>query len=78
MENSKTGKRKIPTKDSFTVYTKRFEFSIYDKYAQLSKEADKYSEEEMQEAEGMIRIELRVKRSKLRYDEKKNLRKPKK
>lgn len=72
MENSKTGKRKIPTKDSFTVYTKRFEFSIYDKYAQLSKEADKYSEEEMQEAEGMIRIELRVKRSKLRYDEKKN------
>ena len=71
MEYSEKGKREIPTRDSFTVYTERFEFSVYDKYAQLSKEADKYSEEEIQEAEGMIRIELRVKRSKIRYDEKK-------
>lgn len=71
MEYSEKGKRKIPTKDSFTVYTKNFEFSIYDKYVQLSKEADKYPEEEIQETEGMIRIELRVKRQKIHYDEKK-------
>lgn len=70
-EYSEKGKREIPTQDSFTVNTKRFEFSVYDKHIQLSREADKYAKEEIREAEGMIRIELRVKRPKIHYDEKK-------
>ena len=70
-EYSKSGKRKVPTKDSFTVGSNSFEFSIYDKYRQLCKESDKYAGSEIQEAEGMIRIELRVKRSKIKYDGKK-------
>lgn len=71
MEDCKTGKRKVPTRDSFTVYTDGFEFSVYDKQIQLSGETGKYSEEEIREAEGIIRIELRVKRRKIRYDGKK-------
>lgn len=70
-EYSESGKRNVPTVDSFTVTSNSFEFSVYDKYIQLKKEKDKYPEEEIQEAEGMIRIELRVKRSKIRYDGKK-------
>lgn len=70
-EYSKSGKRKVPTKDSFTVGSNSFEFSIYDKYRQLCKETDKYAEGEIREAEGMIRIELRVKRPKIKYDGKK-------
>ncbi len=70
-EHSTTGKRKVPTRDSFTVYTNHFELSVYDKQIQLSRESEKYSEDEIRVAEGIIRIELRVKRRKIRYDGKK-------
>lgn len=72
MEYSESGHRQIPTKDSFTVFSKTIEFAVYDKCAQLEKEKEKYEEEEIKTAEGMIRIELRVKRSKIRYDAKTN------
>lgn len=62
MEYSQTHKRNIPTKDSFTFNSSNIEFSIYDKHTQLSKEALKYSADEIKEAEGLIRIELRVSR----------------
>lgn len=71
MEYSNTGKREVSTRNSFTVYTDGFEFSVYDKQIQLCGEMEKYSEEEIKEAEGIIRIELRVKRRKIRYDGKK-------
>lgn len=61
-EYSETEKRLIPTKDSFTIRSNNLEFSVYNKYRQLEKEAAKYSPEEIQAANGMIRIELRIKR----------------
>lgn len=62
MEYSTSHKRYIPTKDSFTIRSSNIEFSIYDKHTQLNKEYLKYSADEIQEAEGLIRIELRVSR----------------
>jgi len=61
-EYSISQKRSIPTKDSFTIRSSNIEFSVYDKHKQLSKELLKYSPEEIQEASGLIRIELRVSR----------------
>lgn len=72
LEYSKTGKRFVPTKNSFTVYSDICEFSVYDKSSQLQGETEKYSEEEIRQAEGMIRIEYRAKRAKVRTEEKKN------
>lgn len=72
MEWSESGKRSIPTKNSFTVYNDSVELSIYDKYMQLKEEGDKYSEKELQKAQNIIRIELRVKRRKVHYEEKKH------
>lgn len=71
-EYSKSRKRYIPTKNSFSVLSKSFEFSIYDKQGQLSDEGEKYSEDEIEEAKGLVRIELRIARSKIRAEEKKN------
>lgn len=62
MEYSKTGKRLIPTKDAFTVCSRNIEFSLYNKYRQLKKEEDIYDENEIKEAEGIIRIEFRINR----------------
>lgn len=70
MEYSESGHRQVLTKDSFTVFSKTAELAIYDKCTQLEKEDEKYHEEDLQAAEGMIRIELRVKRPKVRYDAK--------
>ena len=64
-EKSESGKRKIPTKNSFTVHSKNIEFALYDKYKQLKEEAEKYGEAELKEAEGKIRIELRYERQKV-------------
>lgn len=72
MEYSESGHRQVLIKDSFTVFSKTVELSIYDKYTQLEKEKEKYNEEDLRAAEGMIRIELRVKRPKIRYDAKAN------
>ena len=72
MEYSESGHRQIPTKDSFTVFSKTIEFAVYDKCAQLEQEKEKYEEEDIKTAEGMIRIELRVKRSKIQYDARTN------
>ncbi len=70
VEYSESGHRQVLTKDSFTVFSKTAEFAIYDKCTQLEKEGEKYHEEDLQAAEGMICIELRVKRIKVRYDAK--------
>lgn len=70
-EYSESRKRYIPTKNSFSVQSKSFEFSIYDKQSQLSDEGEKYSEDEIEEAKGLVRIELRIARSKIRSEEKK-------
>lgn len=72
MEYSESGHRQIPTKDSFTIFSKTMEFAVYDKCVQLEKEKEKYEEADIKTAEGMIRIELRVKRSKIRYDARTN------
>lgn len=71
MEYSQTGKREIPTKNSFTVCSTNIEFSVYNKYLQLSDESWKYTLEEIEEAEGMLRVELRIKRPKVRHCKKK-------
>lgn len=62
MEYSPSHKRYIPTKDSFTIRSSNIEFAVYDKHKQLTKEYLKYSADEIHEAEGLIRIELRVSR----------------
>lgn len=71
MEYSQTGKREIPTKNSFTVCSTNIEFSVYNKYLQLSDKSWKYTLEEIEEAEGMLRVELRIKRPKVRHCKKK-------
>ena len=71
MEYSVSGHRYIPTINSFTVSSTGFEFSIYDKQKQLS-EKEKYSLQEIREAEGIIRIELRATRRKVLREEKIN------
>lgn len=74
MEYSETQRKKIPTRNSFTVSGKSFEFTVYDKYMQMSESDVKYSKEELEYAETQIRIELRVKRSKQkRIEEKYNV-----
>lgn len=71
-EYSESGHRSVPTKDSFTVFSKTVELAIYDKCTQMEKESKKYNKKDLWAAEGMIRIELRVKRPKIRYDAKTN------
>lgn len=68
-EYSETAKRYIDTKNSFTVTSGSFEFSVYNKYKQLKEEGKKYSAEEIERAKGIIRIELRVSRNKVRREE---------
>lgn len=68
-EYSETGKRYIDTINSFTVTSGSFEFSIYSKYKQLNREKEKYSADEIDRALGIIRIELRIYRSKVRREE---------
>lgn len=70
-EYSKTQGRWIPTRNSFTVYCGSYEFSVYDKQSQMMGEKDKYTAEDIAEAEGIVRVELRVKRNKVRYEKKK-------
>ena len=65
LEYSQTQKRWIPTKDSFTVYSGSFEFSIYNKYRQMEQSHREYSGEDMQAAEQMVRIEYRAERGKV-------------
>lgn len=71
-EYSKTQGRWIPTRNSFTVYCGSYEFSVYDKQSQMMGEKDKYKAEDIAEAEGIVRVELRVKRNKIRYEKKKS------
>lgn len=71
-EYSKTQRRWIPTQNSFTVYCGSYEFSVYDKQSQMMGERDKYTAEDIAEAEGIVRVELRVKRNKVRYEKKKS------
>lgn len=66
-EYSLSGRREIPTKNSFTVHSSNIEFAVYNKYLQLSDEDYKYPPEEIKEAEGMLRVELRIKRPKVRH-----------
>lgn len=68
-EYSETGKRYIDTKNSFTVTSSSFEFSVYNKYKQLKEEGERYSAEEIKRAKGIIRIELRISRNKVRREE---------
>ncbi|MCI9571253.1 MAG: hypothetical protein HFH97_01370 [Lachnospiraceae bacterium] len=69
-EYSETQKRWMPTQNSFTVCCKSYEFSVYDKQSQMMGENEKYKAEDIAEAEGIVRIELRVKRNKIRYEKK--------
>lgn len=71
-EYSETGKRYIDTINSFTVTSGSFEFSVYSKYKQLKSEKEKYSAEEIDQALGVIRIELRVYRNKVKREETKH------
>lgn len=71
LEYSMSRKRYVPTPNAFTLYSDTCEFSIYNKKVQLE-DAGKYTEEEIQKAEGMIRIEYRAKRRKVRYEERKS------
>lgn len=72
LEYSQTQKRRIPAKNSFTVYSDSFEFSIYNKYRQLEQSHREYSGEDMQAAEQMIRIEYRAERGKVLREIKKH------
>lgn len=69
---SKAQRRRIPTRNSFTVSCKSYEFSVYDKQSQMMGETDKYKAEEIMEAEGIVRVELRIKRNKVRYEKEKS------
>ena len=69
-EYSKTQGRWIPTRNSFTVYCGSYEFTVYDKWSQMMGEKDRYKAEDIAEAEGIVRVELRVKRNKVRYEKK--------
>lgn len=68
-EYSETGKRYVDTINSFTVTSGSFEFSVYSKYKQLNSEKEKYSADEIERAIGIIRIELRVYRNKVKREE---------
>lgn len=70
-EYSKTQRRLIPTRNSFTVFCKSYEFSIYDKQSQMMGEKDKYKAEDIAEAEGIVRVELRINRNKIQYEKRK-------
>lgn len=72
LEYSESGKRMVPTKNSFTIFSDSSEFAVYDKNSQLQEENRKYSESEIKRAEGIIRIEYRAKRAKIRNEERKN------
>lgn len=67
-EYSRTGKRYIDTKNSFTVTSRSFEFSLYSKYKQLKSEEEKYPADEIDRAKGIIRIELRINRCKVKNE----------
>ncbi|MCC8164469.1 MAG: hypothetical protein LIO86_15220 [Lachnospiraceae bacterium] len=71
-EYSKSGKRYVPMANCYTVISTYAEFSVYDKQYQLSNEENKYSQDEIREASGMIRIEYRAKRQNVRNIEKQN------
>lgn len=71
-EYSETQRRWIPTQNSFTVYCGSYEFSVYDKQSQMMGKTDKYKAEDIAEAEGIVRVELRVKRNKILYEKKKS------
>lgn len=71
-EYSKTQGRWIPTRNSFIVYCGSYEFSVYDKQSQMMGEKDRYKVKDIAEAEGIVRVELRVKRNKIRYEKKKS------
>lgn len=71
MEYSETQRKKVPTKNSFTISGKSFEFTVYDKYMQMSSSDMKYSKEDLEHAATQIRIELRVKRNKWKSMEEK-------
>ena len=71
-EYSRTQGRWIPTRNSFTVYCGSYEFSVYDKQSQMMGEKDKYKAEDIEEAEGIIRVELRIKRNKVQYEKKRS------
>lgn len=71
-EYSRTQGRWIPTRNSFTVYCGSYEFSVYDKQRQMMGEKDKYKAEDITEAEGIVRVELRVKRNKVQYEKKRS------
>lgn len=73
LEYSLTQRREIPTKNSFTATCDSYEFSVYDKQSQMDGEADKYGAEEVEEAEGIIQIELRMSRRKIKYEMDKRL-----
>lgn len=70
-EYSNSQRKWIATKNSFTVNSKHIQFSLYNKYKQLKEEANKYSLDEIEEAKGIIRIELRIERSVINRKEKK-------
>lgn len=71
-EYDQTQKRWIPTRDSFTVYSDTFEFSIYNKSRQMFNEGRGYSEDDLRAAEGMVRIEYRAGRNKVHREEEKH------
>ena len=70
-EYSRTQGRWIPTRNSFTIYCGSYEFSVYDKQGQMMGEKDRYKDEDVAEAEGIVRVELRINRNKVRYEERK-------
>lgn len=69
-------KRVKPTKDDMTVHSKKsfdnVEISIYNKYAQMMKEKENtYSNENLEEAKNIVRIEIRCKKEKIKELKKK-------
>ncbi len=69
-------KRVKPTKDDMTVHSKKsfdnVEISIYNKYAQMKKEKENtYSNENLEEAKNIVRIEIRCKKEKIKELKKK-------
>lgn len=64
VEYSKTQKKMVPTKHSFTIYGKSFEFAIYDKYKQMKSTNNLLYSDDLESGLTQIRFELRVKRSK--------------
>lgn len=68
-EYDQTQRRWIPTRNSFTIYSDTFEFSIYNKGVQMSGETRNYSADDLEAAERMVRIEYRARRGKVRREQ---------